>query len=397
MKKPQTEKPVHGRFGKYGGQYVPETLSQPLRELEQAYRRFSNDRSFKEELTSLLKNYAGRPTPLYFAQNLTKNSRGAKIYLKREDLLHGGAHKINNTLGQALLAKRMRKKRIIAETGAGQHGVATAMACAALDLEAEIFMGQKDMERQKLNVYRMKMLGAKINPVLTGSQTLKDAINEALRDWVTHVANTYYLLGSVVGPHPYPTIVRDFQSIIGKEARKQILSMEGRLPRAVIACVGGGSNSIGIFHEFLEDRVDLYGVEAGGTGLSPGHNAAALVAGREGVLHGMYTYVLQDENGQVQETQSISAGLDYPAVGPEHAYLKNNGRVKYKTVSDSEALRAFKTLSNQEGIMPALEPAHALSFALRTARNYSTRDSIIVNLSGRGDKDVEAAANRMLQ
>lgn len=398
MKRPQTKKTVNGRFGKYGGQFVPETLSQPLRELENAYRRFSHDPSFKEELASLLKNYAGRPTPLYFARNLTKNNHGAKIYLKREDLLHGGAHKINNTLGQALLAKRMRKKRIIAETGAGQHGVATAMACAALDLEAEIFMGQRDMERQKLNVYRMKLLGAKVHPVQTGSQTLKDAINEALRDWVTNVANTYYLLGSVVGPHPYPSMVRDFQSIIGKEARKQILFREGKLPKAIIACVGGGSNSIGIFQEFLEDhRVDLYGVEAGGTSLSPGHNAAPLVAGSEGVLHGMFTYVLQDENGQVQETESISAGLDYPAVGPEHAYLKSSGRVNYKTVSDSEALDAFERLSNQEGIMPALEPAHALSFALRTARNYATSDSIIVNLSGRGDKDVEVVASRLRQ
>jgi tryptophan synthase beta chain len=387
-----------GKFGKYGGQYVPETLMEPLKALEEAYNRFSRDPSFKTELARWLDSFAGRPTPLYLAANLTRHVGGAKIYLKREDLLHGGAHKINNTLGQALLAKKMGKRRIIAETGAGQHGVATAMACAALGLHAEVYMGSEDMDRQKLNVYRMKMLGAKVHPVESGSKTLKDAINEALRDWVTNVQDTYYLLGSVVGPHPYPTMVRDFQSVIGKEARKQILQTDGKLPKAVVACVGGGSNSIGIFHSFLHDLdVDLYGVEAGGESLSPGQNAAPLVAGREGVLHGMMTYVLQDEAGQVQTTRSISAGLDYPGVGPEHAFLMNAGRAKYVTVSDEEALDAFKTLSQLEGIMPALESAHAISYAMKLAKRLGTKDSIIVNLSGRGDKDVEIIAKHLPQ
>ncbi len=387
-----------GKFGKYGGQYVPETLMEPLRALEEAYNKFSHDPSFKRELAGWLDSFAGRPTPLYLAANLTRHIGGAGIYLKREDLLHGGAHKINNTLGQALLAKKMGKRRIIAETGAGQHGVATAMACAALGLRAEVYMGSEDMDRQKLNVYRMKMLGAKVNPVESGSKTLKDAINEALRDWVTNVQDTYYLLGSVVGPHPYPTMVRDFQSVIGKEARKQILQTDGKLPRAVVACVGGGSNSIGIFHSFLHDLdVDLYGVEAGGKSLLPGQNAAPLVAGREGVLHGMMTYVLQDEVGQVQTTRSISAGLDYPGVGPEHAFLMNAGRAKYVTVSDAEALDAFKNLSQLEGIMPALESAHAISYAMKLAKSLGTKDSIIVNLSGRGDKDVEIIAKHIPQ
>lgn len=390
MKRMKERRNHRGRFGKYGGQYVPETLIAPLRELEEAYHRHSRDPSFRKELTRLLTTYAGRPTPLYLAGNLTKRIGGAKIYLKREDLLHGGAHKINNTIGQALLAKRMGKERIIAETGAGQHGVATAMACAALGLRAEVYMGRDDMERQKLNVYRMRILGAKVLPVESGSRTLKDAINEALRDWVTNVQNTYYLLGSVVGPHPYPTIVRNFQSIIGREARRQILDRERRLPNAVVACVGGGSNSMGIFHQFLHDlEVDLYGVEAGGTNLQPGNHAAALVAGSEGVLHGMLTYVLQNSNGQVQETRSISAGLDYPAVGPEHAFLKKAGRVKYVAVADTDALAAFETLSREEGIMPALEPAHALSYAFKLAKKLRPSDAIIVNLSGRGDKDVE--------
>ena len=385
-----------GRFGKYGGQYVPETLIKPLNDLEQAYNEYSRDSSFRKQLKGLLETYAGRPTPLYLAQNLTRIIGGAKIYLKREDLLHGGAHKINNTLGQALLAKRMGKKRIVAETGAGQHGVATAMACAALGLHAEIYMGREDMERQRLNVYRMRMLGAKVHPVETGSRILKDAINESLRDWVTNVEDTYYLLGSVVGPHPYPSIVRDFQSIIGKEARKQILEKEGKLPKSVVACVGGGSNSMGIFNSFLHDlEVDLYGIEAGGENLRPGHNAAPLVAGSEGVLHGMLTYMLQDANGQVLETKSISAGLDYPAVGPEHAYLKTSGRVRYNTASDEEALDAFQRLSQQEGIMPALEPAHALSYAFKLAKRQRADDSIIVNLSGRGDKDVEIVAKHL--
>lgn len=371
---------------------------EPLRQLEDAYNRFSHDPSFKKELAEWLDGFAGRPTPLYLATNLTHHIGGAKIYLKREDLLHGGAHKINNTLGQALLAKKMGKRRIIAETGAGQHGVATAMACAALGLHAEVYMGSEDIERQKLNVYRMKMLGAKVHPVESGSKTLKDAINEALRDWVTNVQDTYYLLGSVVGPHPYPTMVRDFQSVIGKEARRQILQKERKLPKSVVACVGGGSNSIGIFHAFLRDReVDLYGVEAGGESLSPGQNAAPLVAGREGVLHGMMTYVLQDNSGQVQITKSVSAGLDYPGVGPEHAFLMTTGRAKYVTASDSQALDGFKRLSELEGIMPALESAHAIGYATKLAKNLGTKDSIIVNLSGRGDKDVEIIAKHIPQ
>ena len=387
-----------GKFGKYGGQYVPETLMEPLKTLADAYRRLSRDPEFKKELSNWLERYAGRPTPLYFASRLTDDARGAKIYLKREDLLHGGAHKINNTLGQALLAKKMGKRRIIAETGAGQHGVATAMACAALGLAAEIYMGSEDMERQRLNVYRMKMLGAKVHPVDSGSKTLKDAINEALRDWVTNVENTYYLLGSVVGPHPYPTMVRDFQSVIGREAHRQILNQEGRLPRSVVACVGGGSNSIGIFHAFLNDPdVDLYGVEAGGHDMSPGKHAAPLVAGREGVLHGMMTYVLQSAEGQIETTESISAGLDYPAVGPEHSYLMSIGRTKYVTQTDSDALDAFKQLSQLEGIMPALEPAHAISYATKLAKTLEKEDSIIVNLSGRGDKDVDMIARQFPQ
>jgi tryptophan synthase beta chain len=385
-----------GKFGKFGGRYVPETLVEPLRELEEAYKRYARDSTFKKELRLWLTAYAGRPTPLYLARNLTRLTGGARIYLKREDLLHGGAHKINNTLGQALLARRMGKKRIIAETGAGQHGVATAMACAALGLRAEVYMGRDDMERQRLNVYRMRMLGAQIHPVESGSKTLKDAINEALRDWVTNVETTYYLLGSVVGPHPYPTMVRDFQSIIGKEARRQIFSAEHRLPRAVIACVGGGSNSMGMFHAFLHDLdVELYGVEAGGSGPELGRNAAPLVWGREGVLHGMHTYVLQNVEGQIVETHSISAGLDYPGVGPEHSYLMQSGRAKYVTASDNEALDAFKSLAATEGILPALEPAHAISFAAGLAKKLSTNDSVIVNLSGRGDKDVEVVEKHL--
>lgn len=384
-----------GKFGEFGGQFVPETLMEPLQRLEEAYNRFSRDPAFKKELARWLEGFAGRPTPMYLAANMTRHVGGAKIYLKREDLLHGGAHKINNTLGQGLLAKRMGKRRIIAETGAGQHGVATAMACAALGLKAVVYMGSEDMERQRLNVYRMKMLGANVIPVESGSKTLKDAINEALRDWVTNIQDTYYLLGSVVGPHPYPTMVRDFQSVIGKEARKQILQQEGKLPKAIIACVGGGSNSIGIFHAFLHDiEVDLYGVEAGGESLSPGRNAAPLVAGREGVLHGMMTYVLQDENGQVQPTQSVSAGLDYPGVGPEHAYLMKEGRVTYVAASDQEALQGFSELSLLEGIMPALESAHAVSFTAKMAKKLDPEDSVIINLSGRGDKDVETIAKQ---
>src|SRR2546428_8222579 len=357
-----------GRFGKYGGRYVPETLIPALDELEQEYERYRQDRLFQEELAYYLQRYCGRPTPLYFAERLTDTLGGARIYLKREDLLHTGAHKINNTMGKVRLAHRMGKGRVIAETGAGQHGVATATAAAMFGLACDVYMGAEDMVRQELNVFRMRLLGARVIPVESGSRTLKDAINEALRDWVTNVKTTYYLIGSVVGPHPYPTMVRDFQSVIGREARQQILRLEGRLPKAVVACVGGGSNAIGIFHSFLHDlEVELYGVEAGGQGLGIGENAASLVVGREGVLHGMLTYVLQDADGQVATTQSISAGLDYPGVGPEHSFLMKSGRTKYVTASDRDALEAFRTLSEKEGIMPALEPAHALSFAMKLA------------------------------
>lgn len=380
--------PVKGKFGKFGGRFVPETLIPALEELEKAYMKFRKDSKFKHELDYYLREYAGRPTPLYFASNLTRALGGAKIFLKREDLLHGGAHKINNTLGQALLAKKMGKERIIAETGAGQHGVATAMACAALGLKCEVYMGSKDVERQKLNVFRMKLLGAKVHPVDAGSQTLKDAINEALRDWITNVRTTYYLLGSVVGPHPYPMMVRDFQSVIGKEIRQQCKKL-GKIPKAVIACVGGGSNAMGTFYEFLDSKVTLYGVEAGGEGLSTEKHSATLSAGTEGVLHGMLTYLLQDADGQILDTHSIAAGLDYPGVGPEHSFLKSIKRVKYTNVSDSDAIDAFMALSKYEGIVPALEPAHAVAYAMKIAKNYGKNDSIVVTLSGRGDKDVE--------
>lgn len=384
-----TQYPVKGKFGKFGGRFVPETLIPALEELEAAYIKFKKDRKFLHELKRYLKEYAGRPTPLYFAENLTRAVGGARIYLKREDLLHGGAHKINNTLGQALLAKRMGKQRIIAETGAGQHGVATAMACAALGLKCEVYMGSKDVERQKLNVFRMKLLGADVHSVSAGSQTLKDAINEALRDWITNVRTTYYLLGSVVGPHPYPMMVRDFQSVIGRETKKQIMKMAKKPPSAIIACVGGGSNAMGMFYEFLNSKADLYGVEAGGEGLETGKHSATLCAGTEGVLHGMLTYLLQDTEGQILDTHSISAGLDYPGVGPEHAFLKSMRRVQYASVTDAEAVNAFLTLSKYEGIIPALEPAHALAYAMKVAKKYNRNSSIIVTLSGRGDKDVE--------
>jgi len=384
---------IKGKFGDFGGQFVPETLVPALHELEEAYTKFSSDLRFRKELNGLLENYAGRPTPLYHAENLTKHAGGAKIYLKREDLLHGGAHKINNTLGQALLAKMMKKRRVIAETGAGQHGVATAMACAKLGLMAEVYMGSDDMERQKLNVFRMQLLGAKVHPVKGGSRTLKDAINEALRDWVTNVRDTYYLVGSVVGPHPYPTIVRDFQSVIGREIKKQILAEEGRLPDALVACVGGGSNSIGTFHPFLKDySVKLYGVEAGGEG--KGRNSAALLEGRKGVLHGMLTYILQDDNGQVKPTHSISAGLDYPAVGPEHAHLFESGRANYVSQSDDDAANAFLLLAKLEGILPALESAHAVSYAIKLAKKMKKDEVVVVTLSGRGDKDVQLLAGK---
>ncbi len=387
--------PRNGRFGPFGGQFVPETLVPAVQELEEAYLAARKDRTFTAELRMLLRDYAGRPTPLYLARNLTTHAGGARIFLKREDLLHGGAHKINNTLGQALLAKRMGKERIIAETGAGQHGVATAMACAALGLKAEVYMGSEDVERQKLNVFRMKLLGAQVRPVESGSRTLKDAINEALRDWVTNVKTTYYLLGSVVGPHPYPVMVRDFHSVIGSEVKAEFKKggLGRTLPDAVVACVGGGSNAMGSFHPFVHDKtVKLYGVEAGGTG--KGMNAAPLIEGRKGVLHGMLTYVLQDENGQVRGTQSISAGLDYPGVGPEHSFLKDSGRATYVSISDEEAVEAFHLLSEKEGIIPALESAHAVAYAVKLAKEMRRTQSVVVTLSGRGDKDVQSIARR---
>lgn len=377
-----------GRFGKYGGQYVPETLIPAVRELDEAYSRLKRDREFRSELSAMLREYAGRPTPLYYAANLTRRTGGARIYLKREDLLHGGAHKINNTIGQGLLAKKMGKTRIIAETGAGQHGVATAMACAALGLRSEVYMGTEDMERQRLNVLRMQLLGAKVHPVDSGAKTLKDAINEALRDWVTNLGDTYYLIGSVVGPHPYPTMVRDFQSVIGREISRQTAAERGRPPDALVACVGGGSNSMGTFYPFVRRKeVKLYGVEAGG---DPDRgNAATLSFGREGVVHGMLSYVLQDGDGQISGTHSVAAGLDYPGVGPEHAFLKDSGRASYVTIGDDEAIGAFHTLSKEEGIIPALESAHAVAYALKLARRMKKDDVIVVTLSGRGDKDVQ--------
>jgi len=382
--------PIDGKFGKYGGKYIPETLAPAIEELESAYEKYKNDPDFQNELSYYLNEYAGRPTPLYFAKNLTRHLGGAKIYLKREDLLHGGAHKINNTLGQALLAKKMGKKRIIAETGAGQHGVGTAIACAVLGLSAEIFMGAKDFERQKLNVFRMELLGAKVYPVKSGSKTLKDAINEAIRDWIANVKTTYYLIGSAVGPHPYPMMVRDFQSVIGREIKQQIWEIEGTMPNAVVACVGGGSNAIGSFYTFLDNKgVVLYGVEAGGKGINSGKHSASLATGSEGILHGMFTCILQDECGQVVETHSISAGLDYPGVGPEHAMLKELKRARYAASTDQEAIEGFVALSRFEGIIPALEPSHAISYAMKLAEEMKKDDIIVVTLSGRGDKDVE--------
>ena len=382
-----------GRFGDYGGKFVPETLMAALAELEEAYYRVKEDPAFKRKLDHLLHSYAGRPTALYFADNLTRLSGGAKIYLKREDLAHTGAHKINNALGQALLAKQMGKGRIIAETGAGQHGVAAATACAMLGLECVVYMGSEDIRRQSLNVFRMKLLQAEVIPVESGTRTLKDAINESIRDWVTNVETTHYLIGSVVGPHPYPVLVRDFQVVIGQEARQQILDAEGRLPDYVVACVGGGSNAIGIFHRFLGDQdVKMVGVEAGGQGLDSDLHSAALSAGRPGVLHGSLSYLLQDEHGQVHETHSISAGLDYPGVGPEHSYLKDLGRVEYLAVTDSQALEGFHLLSRTEGILPALEPSHAIYYAAQLARELSSEQIILVCLSGRGDKDIHIVA-----
>ena len=379
-----------GYFGQFGGRFVPETLMPALEELETAYDQAKRDRSFWAELDSLSHHYAGRPTPLYFAERLTRHCGGARIFLKREDLLHTGAHKINNALGQGLLARRMKKQRIIAETGAGQHGVAAATICAKLGLNCIVYMGEEDTRRQALNVFRMKLLGAELRPVSSGTKTLKDAINEAIRDWVTNVEDTYYLLGSVVGPHPYPLMVRDFQSVIGKEAREQTLAQCGRLPDYIIACVGGGSNSIGVFHSFVNDRnVKLIGVEAAGKGVRTGRHAASLVAGAVGVLHGTKSYVLQDDAGQILGTHSIAAGLDYPGVGPEHSYYKNTGRAIYVAVNDKEALKAFQLLCRTEGIIPALEPAHAISYAVRMAGSLDKGQIVVVNLSGHGDKDMD--------
>ena len=378
-----------GYFGEFGGKFVPETLMYALEELEEKYKKLKNDENFKKELEYYLREYAGRPTPLYYAEKLTKYVGGAKIYLKREDLLHTGAHKINNTIGQCLLTKRMGKKRVIAETGAGQHGVATATASALFGLECVVYMGEEDAERQALNVFRMKLLGAEVRIVKSGSRTLKDAINEALRDWVTNVETTHYVIGSVVGPHPFPMIVRDFQSVIGEETKKQILEKEGRLPDAIVACVGGGSNAMGIFYPFIEDEsVQLIGVEAGGYGLETGQHAASICGGSVGVLHGMKSYFLQDEEGQIQTTHSISAGLDYPGVGPEHSFLYQIKRAKYTTATDEEALEGFKLLSRTEGIIPALESAHAVIKAIEIAKEIGKGGIVVINLSGRGDKDM---------
>jgi tryptophan synthase beta chain len=382
-----------GHFGPYGGMFVADTLVHAVKQLQKAYQHYRADPKFWDEFTAELQEYVGRPTPLYHAKQLTNKVGGAQIYLKREDLNHTGAHKINNTVGQALLAKRMGKTRIIAETGAGQHGVATATVAAKLGLKCVIYMGSKDIKRQASNVYRMKLLGAEVVPVMTGSRTLKDALNEAMRDWVKHVDDTFYIIGTVAGPHPYPQMVRDFHVIIGQEARAQILEKTGRLPDALVACVGGGSNAIGLFYPFLKDQsVRMYGVEAGGKGLETGEHAASLSAGKPGVLHGNRTYVLCDEDGQIKETYSVSAGLDYPGVGPEHAYLKDIGRVQYVVINDEEALEAFCVLTRVEGIIPALESSHAVAYGMQLAKNMQPTQQIIVNLSGRGDKDMQTVA-----
>jgi tryptophan synthase beta chain len=386
---PQKVPDQRGHFGPYGGRYVAETLMPALTELEQAYAQARRSPGFRKEFQHYLHQYAGRATPLYFAERLTQKLGGAKIYLKREDLCHTGAHKINNTLGQILLARKMGKRRIIAETGAGQHGVATATVAARFGLECEVFMGKEDVARQSLNVFRMKLLGAKVRVVEAGSQTLKDAMNEALRDWVTHVRNTYYLIGSVAGPHPYPMMVRNFQSVIGEEARRQILKAEGRLPTYLVACVGGGSNWMGLFYPFVRDpKVRMLGVEAAGRGLGSGQHAASILGGEVGVLHGSKSYILQDQRGQIRETHSIAAGLDYPGVGPELSYLRDRGRVKFVSATDSEAIEAIKLLAEVEGIIPALESAHAIAAVMRLAPRLPKRGTIILNLSGRGDKDM---------
>jgi tryptophan synthase beta chain len=387
---------ARGHFGVYGGKYVPETLVQAITELEEAYVNIKQDATFHQEMGSLLKDYVGRETPLYFAGNLTKYSKGAKIYLKREDLNHTGAHKINNTIGQALLAVKMGKRKIVAETGAGQHGVATATVCALLNLECVIFMGAEDVRRQELNVFRMELLGAKVISVNSGSSTLKDAVNEALRYWVANVEDTHYLLGSVMGPHPFPMMVRDFQSIIGKETKKQFFEKNESLPNAVVACIGGGSNAMGMFYPFIEDEsVQLFGVEAAGHGIDTDKQAASLTKGIPGVLHGAFMYLLQDEHGQIQEAHSISAGLDYPGVGPEHCFLKDSGRVKYESITDEEALDAFQLLAKLEGIIPALESAHAVAFAIKLAATMNAEESLVICLSGRGDKDVHTVRERL--
>ena len=382
-----------GHFGPYGGRFVADTLIEPLQQLQAAYEHYRRDPVFLEEIRLELRDFVGRETPLYHAKRLSDSLGGAQIYLKREDLNHTGAHKINNTVGQALLATRMGKTRIIAETGAGQHGVATATVAAKLGLECVVYMGSEDIKRQSMNVYRMKLLGATVVPVRAGSKTLKDALNEAMRDWVSHVDDTFYIIGTAAGPHPYPEMVRDFQSVIGLEARAQCLLKTGRLPDALVACVGGGSNAIGLFHPFLEDTsVALYGVEAGGLGVETGQHSASLSAGKAGVLHGNRTYLLCDENGQIKDTYSVSAGLDYPGVGPEHAYLKDIGRAQYVVVNDKEALAAFRTLCRVEGIIPALESSHAVAYALTLAKQMKTNQNIVVNLSGRGDKDLHTVA-----
>lgn len=377
------------KFGRFGGQFVAETLMNALGELEKEFARAREDKDFKKDYLYYLREYSGRETPLYYAENLTRELGGGRIYLKREDLNHTGAHKINNAIGQVLLAKRMGKSRIIAETGAGQHGVATATACALLGLDCEVYMGQEDIKRQELNVFKMEILGARVRAVKSGSQTLKDAVNEAIRDWVANVADSFYVIGSVVGPHPYPRMVRDFQRIIGDEVRGQILEREGRLPDYLIACVGGGSNAMGLFYPFIEDRdVKMYGVEAAGLGLDTGKHAAAISQGTVGVLHGMMTYLIQDEEGQIKPVHSISAGLDYPGIGPEHAYLHETGRVNFDSVTDQEAVEAFKYLTELEGIIPALESSHALAYLMKIGPKSKKDDLIVVNLSGRGDKDI---------
>ncbi|MFD2637902.1 tryptophan synthase subunit beta [Piscibacillus salipiscarius] len=390
--------PVNGHYGPYGGKYIPETLMGAVTELEEAYDEAIQDPAFNERLNDLLKDYVGRENPLYFARNLTKKLGGAKIYFKREDLNHTGAHKINNTIGQALLAERMGKKKVVAETGAGQHGVATATVCALLNLECIIFMGAEDIRRQKLNVFRMELLGARVESVDQGSATLKDAVNEALRYWVTNVEDTHYIMGSVLGPHPFPKMVRDFQSIIGKETKTQLLEKEHKLPDAVVACVGGGSNAMGMFYPFIEDHdVKLYGVEAAGSGVNTERHAATLTKGSVGILHGSMMYLLQSEAGQIQEAHSISAGLDYPGVGPEHSHLKDIERVQYSSVTDEEALEAFQLLSKTEGIIPALESSHAVAEAVKIAQTMSKEESLVICLSGRGDKDVESVKDALNQ